>query len=271
MGCDDVHNPANGQPSYCIAPTAAHTELLINGCDNTASFASIFHKMHGQNQKIHCFIPTDNDPKHTYPEFKAIMDASTTSCIPNSNCVLGAAKVAGDCLAACGTLTQAITTPKFGTGTCSTPGTYACQAGDGACPLNTNCVLGPTKVAANCLVACGTLTQAITTAAAGSGTCGTPGTYACQPGDGACPMPPKTDCVLGPAKVAADCLAACGTLTQAITTAKIGAGTCSPGTYACQPEDGACPKEETLSAASSSSIPLVLLCTVLVASLSPSA
>jgi len=58
--------------------------------------------------------------------------------------------------------------------------------------------------------------------------------------------PTDADCVLGTAPVAADCTSACEpTLTQPITTAATGSGTCNPATYACQPGDGACPPPAT--------------------------
>jgi len=50
----------------------------------------------------------------------------------NEDCVLGATVTAADCTSACGTLTQSITTPATGSGTCS-PGSYACQPGEGDC------------------------------------------------------------------------------------------------------------------------------------------
>merc|ERR1712194_461382 len=84
------------------------------------------------------------------------------------------------------------------------------------------CMLGAAVVATDCTVACGTLTQAITTAATGSGQCN-PGTHACLKGDGACASDVvDAACMLGAAVVATDCTVACGTLTQAITTAATG-------------------------------------------------
>ena len=49
------------------------------------------------------------------------------------------------------------------------------------------------------------------------------------------------DCTLGAAVTATNCTSACGTLTQSITAAATGTGTCTQGTYVCQPADGACP------------------------------
>ena len=53
------------------------------------------------------------------------------------------------------------------------------------------------------------------------------------------------DCVLAAAPTAADCTADCGTLTQEITTAAIGSGTCTQETYDCQPGDGSCECQDT--------------------------
>ena len=51
----------------------------------------------------------------------------------------------------------------------------------------------------------------------------------------------NANCVLGAAVGASDCTDQCGTLTQLITTAATGTGSCAPGSHACQPGEGACP------------------------------
>merc|ERR1712166_1545639 len=70
------------------------------------------------------------------------------------------------------------------------------------------------------------LTQAITTAATGNGTC-TPPTHQCVDGENLCVD--NADCVLGAANnPSTECTASCELLTQAITTAATGNGTCTP-------------------------------------------
>merc|ERR1711865_400128 len=58
------------------------------------------------------------------------------------------------------------------------------------CLTNANCILGAKKTAADCAVACGTLTQAITTKQIGTGKCA-PAAYVCKAKDGKCVTPKK--------------------------------------------------------------------------------
>ena len=136
------------------------------------------------------------------------------------------------------------------------------------CPLATAFCPKTTACMSSCATCTGERTQ-------------TPANHATTAGD-SCELV-GTNCVLGAGYIVAgsqgnilsgrgECPATCGTLTQVIVTAEVGAGTCNPATYNCQPLDGECPVAATeapkLSAASSSPITTVVLCTMLVASLS---
>merc|ERR1740130_2253773 len=77
---------------------------------------------------------------------------------------------------------------------------------------------------------CVLLTQAINTAATGTGTC-TPAIHQCVDGENACVV---ADCVLGAANDPnAECTPSCELLTQVIDTAATGTGTCAPATHQC--------------------------------------
>jgi len=74
-----------------------------------------------------------------------------------------------------------------------------------------DCELDPAVLGADdCTADCGTLTQAITTVATGSGTCD-PATYACQPGDKECPLGPSVDPTAASVTAAAVALGTAGT------------------------------------------------------------
>jgi len=75
------------------------------------------------------FPPNNND----FLSNSAANGYTLPSCTADVDCVLGATVGASDCTASCGTITQSITTPATGSGSCA-PGEYACQPGDGSCP-----------------------------------------------------------------------------------------------------------------------------------------
>merc|ERR1740130_1366564 len=104
----------------------------------------------------------------------------------NANCSLGTANNAStECTASCELLTQAITITATGNGTC-TPATHQCVDGENLCVDNADCVLGAANnPSTECTASCELLTQAITTAATGNGTC-TPATHQCVDGENLC-------------------------------------------------------------------------------------
>jgi len=104
-------------------------------------------------------------------------DCADVDCVETGN-------TAADCTDACGTATATETTAARGDGVACT-GDYTCQAGDGACPADVDCV-ETGNTAADCTDACGTATATETTAVSGNGVACT-GDYTCQAGDGACP------------------------------------------------------------------------------------
>merc|ERR1740130_2662910 len=123
----------------------------------------------------------------------AVLDTQTeaTSASAFTACTLTGG--ASDPDPSCTTLTDAECTTASATCTndkgaaCGAKAPYTCTDGDGACVV-TACVMAGQPVAGDCTSGCGTLTEAVTTAAAGGGTaCGTAKTYDCLPGDGACP------------------------------------------------------------------------------------
>jgi len=164
-------------------------------------------------------------------------------CPIDQECVMGSVPTAHDCLSDCGTLTQEIITQPSGSGSpCPTPITHVCQPGEGTCPIDQDCVMGPAVHASDCTVNCGVLTQYIYSQPSGQGApCATPMVFECQPGDGQCPA--NTDCVMGPDPTPADCSYNCGTITQQIEIPQSGTGADCPShasTYECQIGDGLC-------------------------------
>jgi len=162
--------------------------------------------------------------------------AHDRTCDPDASCVLGDAVDPSTCTSCGQVLTQEIVEPAIGGGACD-PETYTCQPGDGACEEDIDCVLGALPNPDDC-TSCGqVLTQSITTPASGNGAC-SPATYTCQHEDGACIE--DRDCVLGAAVNPDDCTSCGQVLTQSVTTPATGNGACSPASYTCQHEDGAC-------------------------------
>ena len=175
-------------------------------------------------------------------------EAGSTGCtLPPINCAW-APVTATDCTPSCGIVTsQKKTITEANGGTCTTAApTYACQPGDGSCPLPINCAWAPVT-ATDCTSSCGIITsQTKTIIEANGGTCTTAApTYDCQPGDGSCPLP--INCAWAPV-TATDCTSSCGIITsQTKTITEANGGTCTTAapTYDCQPGDGSCPQATT--------------------------
>merc|ERR1719469_1257562 len=127
---------------------------------------------------------------------------------------------------------------------------------------NANCSLGTANNASTeCTASCELLTQAITINATGNGTC-TPATHQCVDGENQCV---DADCVLGTANNAStEGTASCELLTQAITTAATGNGTCTPATHQCVDGENLCVGNEGGNSAASS---LVASTVIIVAAL----
>lgn len=163
--------------------------------------------------------------------------AHDPTCDPDAaDCVLGDPIDPSACTTCGQVLTQEIATPAAGTGSCD-PATYTCQNGDGSCVEDIDCVLGSTINPDDC-TSCGqVLTQAVTTPASGNGACA-PASYICQHEDGACIE--DRDCVLGDPIDVTTCTTCGEVLTQQVTTAATGSGSCDPATYTCAHGDGQC-------------------------------
>merc|ERR1711871_538699 len=66
-------------------------------------------------------------------------------CAGDQDCVMGPSVGASDCTSNCGTVTQTIISQPSGQGAaCPTPMTHVCQSGEGSCPIDEDCVMGPT-------------------------------------------------------------------------------------------------------------------------------
>merc|ERR1740130_1439749 len=128
---------------------------------------------------------------------------------------------------------------------------------------NANCSLGTANNASTeCTASCELLTQNITIAATGNGTC-TPATHQCVDGENQCVD--NADCVLGAANnPSTECTASCELLTQAINIAATGNGTCTPATHQCVDGENLCVGNEGGNSAASS---LVASTVIIVAAL----
>lgn len=147
-------------------------------CESCLADRNCFYNIWGSG---YCYMPT------SFPKEFDIMDSA--KC-PTADCLVE--QVGPDaCTRACGTVygSRVIRPPKEGGAPCQDT-TYECQPGDHACPDangNTDCIVRQaTKY--DCTDACGTVTvyDALVDQYGDGAPCvGT--TYACKPGDGACP------------------------------------------------------------------------------------